>query len=526
MVKRSADAVNVQHRFYLSGDNLTTFSFGRQTQSKLGGAPLLLKLEQFQLLVFGAASALRDMRLHSQAKYSLYQLLWQRVLLICCGFEDALDSTLMAHDEGLRLSLVGNQAWEGLHLASQATIARFENSMTGANCYRFAAWLVVSYILSKKQPPKEIRLDFDGSCFPAYGKQQGTSFRKYYETNMFFPLFVFDQDGVLITAILRPGHNVEFNMTLPVLKRLVRSFRAAWPAVRITVVMDAGFNDQHIYDWCEDQSKHYLEPVYYLIKLRNNGGKGSGLTSSSKPLAKRCRESFGRRFGHASYLPVKKGGKLRAPKTKTEVEKEIRQLTDKKRRKEAWVEFSKRFAVRYGEFQHRTGKGGQDKKAWRQDRRVLVQCVYDDWGERNSFWVTNIPDGIPEHLITETYSRRANAELRIKDAKELRCDKMSCQSFMANQFRLLMHVLAQRLVIEFRQLLPPTLRSKSLEFVRENFLCTPAIIKRKCRETTFLWSASHPLKNQMHAVCARLEDMEHKTSSYHRSRLRRAAQAA
>jgi hypothetical protein len=517
-IKRSADAANVQHRLSLSGNHPTIAGFGEHHQTKLGGAPLLLRLEQHLQLVFGAAAALRDTRLQWQIKHSMYHLLWQRVLLICCGYEDGVDSKLLAHDPGLRLSLIGVGTWDSITVASQATIARFENSMTGANCYRFAAWLVFAYILNKKEAPKEIRLDFDGSCFPAYGKQQGTSYRKYYETNMFFPLFVFDQDGVLITAILRPGHHVECNQTLPVLKRLVKSFRAAWPKVQITVVMDAAFNDQHIFDWCEDQA----EPVRYLIKLRNHGGKGSGLTSSAKGMSKLARESFGRRFGQARYLPVQKGRKLSPPKTKTQVEKEIRQQADKKQRKAAWIEYHERLAVRFGEFSHRTGKGGQDKKAWRQDRRVLAQCVYDDWGARNSFWVTNISDDDPATLINETYSRRGNAELRIKDAKELRCDKMSCESFMANQFRLLMHVLAQRLLIEFRQILPPTLRAKSFNFIRENFLCIPAIIERKRRHTMLLWSASHPLKNQMHAVCDRLEAFQ-RANSYHRSRLRRKA---
>jgi len=521
-IKSSADATNVQHRFSLSGNHPTILGFGKYHQSKLGGAPLLLQLEQHLQLVFGASAALRETRLQWQTKHSIYQLLWQRVVLICCGYEDGIDSTLLAHDPGLRLALISKDAWDAITVASQATISRFENSMSGANCYRFAAWLVFAYILNKKQTPKEIRLDFDGSCFPAYGKQQGTSYRGYYETNMFFPLFVFDQDGVLITAILRPGHHVESSMTLPVLKRLVKAFRAAWPEARITVVMDAAFNDQQLFDWCEDQSKVGAEPVYYLIKLRNNGGKGSGLTASAKELSKLCRESFGRRFGHARYLPVKKKRKLCSSKTKTEVEKQIRQIADKKKRKAAWIEFHNRFADRYGEFFHRTGKGGKDKKAWRQDRRVLVQSLYDDWGARNTFWVTNIPDGDPKVLINEIYSRRGNAELRIKDAKELRCDKMSCGSFMANQFRLLMHVLAQRLLTEFRQVMPPTSKAKSLGFIRENFLCIPAIIERKRQHTALFWSASHPLKNPMHAVCARLEALQ-RANLYYRSRLRRKA---
>lgn len=263
--------------------------------------------------------------------------------------------------------------------------------------------------------------------------------------------------------------------------------------------MDAGFCDKNIFDWCEDHA------VNYLIKLRNAGGEGSGLTSKSKDLAKLCKESFSRRFGVARYFVGRVKGKKKAPtKTKTEVEKQIRQIQDKKERKKAWAEHYSRVARRYGEFQHRTGKGGKDKKQWRCDRRVLAECTYDDWGPRCTFWVTNIVGETPEHLINDVYSRRGNAELRIKDAKEFRCDKLSCQNFVANQFRLLMHVLAQRLLFAFRSELPVSAQKMTLGSVRERFICIPAIVEEKASQIALIWSSTFPLKNHMHALCARL----------------------
>jgi hypothetical protein len=359
-----------------------------------------------------------------------------------------------------------------------------------------------AYIARKKHVPKSIRLDFDGSSIATYGQQQGSSFRTYYDTNMFFPLFVFDEDGELITAVLRSGEHCEAKMTVPVLKRLVAAFRSAWTQVQITVVMDAGFGDQKIFDWCEDHT------VSYLIKLRNAGGAGSGLTSSAKDLAKLCNESFGSRFGVARYFTGKGTGKNRATKTKTEVEKVIRQIKDKKERKKAWEEYSSRVARRYGEFDHRTGKGGKDKKQWRCERRVLAQCTNDDWGPRSTFWVTNIVGETPEHLINNVYSRRGNAELRIKDAKDFRCDKLSCQDFVANQFRLLMHVLSQRLLFAFRSLLPVSAQTMMLASVRERFICIPAIVEEKSREIALIWSSTFPLKNHMHALCTRLTHLQ------------------
>lgn len=484
-------------------------SFGERHQTKLGGAPLLLELELHQQLVGGAAACLRDWRMPLQVRYSLYQLLWQRVLLICCGYEDVIDGTLLAHDPGLQLALLAGVGGESMGPASQPTVCRFENRMSVANCYRLGMWLLYSYIARKERPPKSIRLDFDGSCIETYGQQQGSSFRAYYDTNMLFPLFVFDEDGELVTAVLRAGEHGEAKMTLPVLKRLVGAFRSAWPGIQITVVMDAAFGSPKIYDWCEDQGKNNsADTVYYLIKLRNSGGDGSGLTSNSHALAKLCKESFGSRFGVARYFVGKVKGKKKSTKTKTEVEKTIRQIEDKKKRKEELEELAGRVARRYGAFYYRTGKGGKDKKQWRCERRILTECIYDDWGPRRTFWITNIADETAEHLINNVYSRRGNAELRIKDAKSFRCDKLSCQDFVANQFRLLMHVLSQRLLFAFRSELPASVQTMTLASVREHFICIPAIVEEKARQFALIWSSSFPLKNHMHALCARLTRMQ------------------
>lgn len=495
--KPTAPATKVQHDIALDEQNFIRGWFGDVQQTRLGGAVLLAKLELETGLVRGAAESMRDSRLKSQIKFTMFDLVWQRVLLICCGYEDAYDVALMAHDPGLRLALLPDLRRE---LASQPTMSKFENKISLANSYRLAACLVLFYIQNMRKVPRSIRLDFDGSCIPTFGRQEGSSYRSYYGTNMYFPLFVFDEDGVLITAILRPGEDGEAELALAVLKRLTKAFRAHWPGVCIKVVMDAAFNDQRIYDWCEDNH------VYYLIKLKNAGGKGGGLSSASKPLAKLCKESFGSRFSSARYYPPvpAKSGKTKRQKTKAQREKEIKAISDPKERKSQWEEYFNRVVRRYGDFQHRTGKGGKDKKQWRQERRVLVECIYDDWGPRNTFWVTNITDEEPAYLINEVYSRRGNAELRIKDAKQFRCDKLSCHSFKANQFRLLLHVLAQRLMFAFREFVPASDSRISLSNVRDQYICIPAIVESRQRHTNLIWSHNYPFKNRMHAVCTRL----------------------
>lgn len=489
-IKGTGNAKKKQHLLNLGAKKRITAGFGLSKLTKIGGATLLSNLELAEQIVAGAASCLRDPRLGRQVKHKFIQLLWQRVLLICCGYEDAVDGQLLSQDPGLALAL-------GFEPILQPSMCRFENKMSIFNCYRLAVFLVLDYIEKKRQIPKRIRLDFDGSCIPTRGQQEGSSYRSYYGTQMYFPLFVFDEDGVLITAILRTGEAVESMATVPVLKRLVRAFRSAWGAVDILIVMDAGFADPKIYDWCEDEGKESGSGVvHYLIKLKNTGG---GLRSYSQELAKAAKVSFTKRYGPAKYESTKT--------TKNEVLKEIRKGKDKKARREGLNTHNERAAHICGEFMNRTGKGGKCKRQWRQSRRILAKCIHDDWGGRRFFWVTNIVGQDAEYLINEAYAKRANAELAIRDMKCLRCDKLSCESFVANQSRLLFQVLAQRLLLKFRELLPPGVQTNSLETIREHFICIPALVKEKARATELLWSESFPYKNQMHALCHRLNQL-------------------
>ena len=461
--------------------------FGDEPQTKIGGGCLLWEVERSNGLIAGAARCLREWRLPSCINFSMFQLLWQRVLLICCGYEDAVDGQLLSSDPGLQLGL-------GFKPAMQSTMSRFENRIGMISCYKLASWLVYHYIATKRREPESIRLDFDGSCFRVRGQQQGSSYRKHYDTQMLFPLFVFDQDGVLITAMLRPGSHGELSMTLPILKRLVKVFRSAWPNVKITVVMDAGFNSPRIYDWCEDQGKEDpVKTVYYLIKLKNTGG---GLLSHSDDLARAAKISFTKCYGEQRY-------KEKASVKKTELEKQIMQKEKSERRKEL-KELSQRIGRSYGEFRYQTGMGGKDPKQWRSQRRILVECKYDDWGARRTFWITNLIGGRTYEMINDIYARRGEQELRIKDAKAFRCDKMSLQEFLPNQFRLLMHVLSQRLLRQFREVLPERFQRVSLKSISETFLRMPAIIQEKARTVEIRWPASFGFKNAVHTACRRL----------------------
>jgi len=210
-------------------------------------------------------------------------LVWQRVLLIYAGYADGNDSNFLRHDAAIKLAM-GLGIGDDDYLASQPTISRLENNLASKDCYRIAAYMVMAYISRKSKAPKEIVLDFDGSCVPVHGDQQGTSYRKYYDTNMYFPLFVYDEDGWLICAILRPGRDGEARLTVPVLKRLVKALRTAWSHVRIIVRVDAAFGAQALYDWCEDQGKDDERDVVYYIVCLKAPADGRGVSVAFKQM--------------------------------------------------------------------------------------------------------------------------------------------------------------------------------------------------------------------------------------------------
>jgi hypothetical protein len=445
------------------------FSAGRITG--LGGLPLLGELELTTKLVEGAAGAVIDRRV-GRIKYKMPQLFLQRVLLICAGFEDGIDSNYHRHDPGVLLAM-GLRINGDDVLASQSTISVLETQrMNGANCYRLARYILDFYISSRTKRPKRIVLDFDGSCFPTHGDQQGTAYRGYYETDMYFPLLVFDQDGWLIAAVLRPGNHSEVQITVAILKRIVQRLREAWPDIQIILRADAGFMSPEIYNWCETNS------VLYLIRLKVAGG-GGGLNDVAKQYVKRAEHRFRRRFGKELFLG-KNGQKKR-----NQFETQLKQLPKKERQQEL-RKHRQRQTREYGAFYYEAGQG---KKKWGKERRIIAVCDHSDTGSKKMFLVTNIEYDVPQRLYEDLYCQRGNAELFIRDLKALKATKLSCSRFSANQFRLLMHALAYLMLHQVRLLLPASTARPTIKSIQEKIIRIAAAIKESVRRVAIQWTS-------------------------------------
>jgi hypothetical protein len=461
--------------------------------SSLGGLLLLAELEKTLGLVAGAAAALKDWR--HKARYSLYVLLLQRVLLICAGLEDGIDSNYHRFDPAVLVALgfsVGDDK-----LASQPTISIMENKMGSKNCYRLAMFLLHFYIAMKRKVPKEIILDLDGSCFPVHGKQQGSGYRGHYETDMYFPLLVFDQDGWLITAVLRPGWHGEARIAVPVLKRIVAAFRKAWPSVRLLVRADAGFNDPKLYDWCEDQGKDDpTKVVHYLIRTKRSP-KDNGIDILVKHHRTTALRAFRRRFGPEKYLGEEGG------KQKSADENYILTLSKEERHEELRTRGNRKIRI-FCEFYYQAGQG---RKKWRSDRRMIGVIDHTDRGDQQMFLVTNIEGDPPNYLYEQNYCRRGKAENFIHELKSLHATRLSCEQFWANQFRLLEHTLAYLLLFKLRELLPPAYHHLSVGSIRDNIIKVAVVVRELTSKIVLQWTSHYFWWKQFLHVARRLEQL-------------------
>ena len=465
--KRAAEQVY----FRLRQDKIVEADFNGGRITGLGGLPLIGELEMATKLIEGASLAVIDRRV-GRIKYTMSHLFRQRVLLICAGCEDGIDSNYHRYDPGvllaMGLSLNGEDA-----LASQSTISVLETQrMNGANCYRLARYMLNFYVDTQKKRPKRIVLDFDGSCFPAHGDQQGTSYRGYYETNMYFPLLVFDQHGWLIAAVLRPGNHGEAKITVAILKRIVNRLREAWTGIEIILRADAGFMSPVIYDWCEANT------VLYLIRLKVAGG-GGGLNDVAKQYVRAAEHRFRRRFGKEKFLG--KGGQQK----RNEFETQLKYLPKKERQKELRDHRHRRIRE-YGAFYYEAGQG---KKKWGKERRIIAVCDHSDTGSKKMFLVTNIEHEVPQRLYEDLYCQRGNAELFIRDLKALKATKLSCSKFSANQFRLLMHALAYLMLHQLRQLLPQSAGRQTIKSIQEKVIRIAAAIRESVRRVCIRWTS-------------------------------------
>lgn len=319
-------------------------------------------------------------------------------------------------------------------LASSPTLCRLEHRANREVAWGMHEVLLQQFIASRPQPPKELILDFDTTADRVHGAQVGAFFHAHYGDYCFLPLYVFCGEQLLVAA-LRPGNRRPARGSWAVLKFLVGALRAQWPKVKIVVRGDSGFARWRMLRWCETHGVHYLIGF----------GKNSRLLAKSQRWLSRAAKAFAR--------------------------------TGRKQRV-------------FGQIQYGAW-------SWDQPRRMLVKAEHTDKGSNPRFVVTNMA-GDPQVLYDDSYCARGEMENRIKEQQlGLFSDRTSCQSWWANQFRLLLSSCAYLLLERLRALaLAGTeLARAQVATIRLKLLKIGAVVIRNSRRIRLLLSSSYPYQS-------------------------------
>lgn len=283
----------------------------------------------------------------------------------------------------------------GGNLASQPTMSRFENSFSITDIYRISEFMVERYAKSINKNRKQIVIDVDGTDDPTHGAQQGTLFNGYYEQYMYHPIVFHDgETGQLILSVLRPGSCHSNHWFVSILKRIVRIIRSQHPNIDIIIRGDCGFSCAEFY-----KLAHIMGLLFCL-----------GITSNA--ILKKHTELLVARI-KAEYVP----------------------------KNEKYQEFTEAF-----EYQSET---------WDEPQTCFAKVESTGKGMNVRYICTNMQIDTTKSQYLDFYVKRGEAsENRIKELKNM-CfaDRLSCHSFSANSFRLLLSSLCYEFFWQIKQLI-------------------------------------------------------------------------
>ncbi len=135
-----------------------------------------------------------------------------------------------------------------------------------------------------------------------------------------------------------------------------------------------------------------------------------------------------------------------------------------------------------------------------------MKVEYSSKGLNLRFLVTSLRLGKSGELF-DLYEVRGASENWIKEFKRgLSADRLSCHSYLANAFRLLLHSLAYVLVSNFRAdvLKGTELARATIETIRLKLIKVAALVKESVRRLWFHLSSGWPFRSIFIQVCNNL----------------------
>jgi hypothetical protein len=348
------------------------------------------------------AAAIHDKRHPSYIDHPLRDLFAQRIYQIASGYADANDAHQLRHDPLFKLGVERRPLDPEHALASAPTFSRLEHQVDRKDLYRLTTALVDHFIASYTEPPVAIVLDLDHSDDPTHGQQEFAFYNHYYQNYCYLPLFIFEGTShALVTAILRPGTRPTGAENAMILVRLLSYLRHHWPSTHMLVRGDSHFATPEVmeviasYRWAD-----------FVFGLAGN----AVLLRQAAPVLHAARRLHQQRVALATAH-----GEM--PPTSSRL---------------------------YEEFPYAA-------QSWAQQWRVVLKAEVMSAGDNPRFVVTSLHAPTPQMLYEDLYCARGNCENDIKAVKnDLRSDRTSATTFLANAMRLLLACAAYVLHHAFR----------------------------------------------------------------------------
>lgn len=345
-------------------------------------------------------------------EHSVQELVTQRVIGLCLGYEDIVDHDLLRFDP-LFATMCGkndpigrtrrHSRDTGKACAGKSTLNRLETcegfwhtdetKKIVADKEHIEGFFVKAFLNNYRGRPKRIVLDLDVTDNELHGKQEGRFFHGHYNCYCYLPLYIYCGDD-LLCAKLRPSDVDAAEGVTEELDRIVGLIRNRWKHVQIIIRADSGFCREDLMCWCEEHG------VFYVIGLARNTRLVDRI---KKHLRRSCVEHT------RSGLPAR----------------------------------------RYLSFYYRT------RRSWSRNRRVIAKAEYTEGKENPRFIVVCLPPQwhpCAQALYEEVYCARGEMENRIKEQQlYLFADRSSCMKMAGNQLRLWFSAMAYVLMNELRR---------------------------------------------------------------------------
>jgi hypothetical protein len=329
------------------------------------------------------ADAITDNRDQKKVDHGIIEMFRERIYAISHDYEDANDLDTLRKDPALKAACE-RLPKTGDALASQPTISRFENMPGAKDQVRMAVAMARRVISQLPAQTRRVIIDVDPTDDPCHGQQQLEFFNGHYGAHCYLPVHIHitGDDGRqrIIGSLLRPGNAGPTKGLYSALRIAIRLVRERLPDVQIILRADSAFGVCDVLDFCEDMG------IDYILGMKGNNAL------------------------HDLSAPVQMDACL----------------------KYKWEGNGCR---EYGSVLYKAG-------SWRHARRVVVKAEITQ-GELNPRFVVMSLENLSDVEAYEFYCGRGEQENRIKEMKlDLSSGRTSCHSFLANQFRLLMHTAA------------------------------------------------------------------------------------